>query len=116
MLRTEIAMKILYLIAGLCAVQFAGPAMADSFNLDVRQDVVQIMDLDLSKATDIAKLDRRIFKVASSLCQSPSFKDALGQKKFKKCRDEARASATEQRSSKIALAQSQNAIVNTFIR
>ena len=109
-------MKILYLIAGLSAVQFSGSAMAEPYVPDIRQEVVQTMDLDLSKTTDIARLDRRIFKVASSLCQPPSFKDALGLKKFKICRDEARASATEQRLSKIALAQGRNAMLNTFKR
>ena len=109
-------MKILYLIAGLCAVHFAGSAMAEPYILDIRQEVVQTMDLDLSKTADIAKLDRRIFKAASSVCQPPSFKDAEGQKKFKKCRDEARTSATEQRLSKIGLAHSRNAMADTLKR
>jgi UrcA family protein len=107
-------MKTLYLIVALNAVQFASPVMANSSDLYTRRGVVQTTGLNLSSEADVRTLDRRILRVASSLCQSPSFADALGQKKFKKCRDDARAAAAEQRLSAIARARRQNAAVDTF--
>jgi UrcA family protein len=107
-------MRTLYLIVVLNAVQFAGPALANSSDQDIRRGVVQTAGLDLSSEAGVRTLDRRILQAASSLCGSPSFADALGQKKFRKCRDDARAAVAEQRSSAIARARRQSAAVDTF--
>jgi UrcA family protein len=110
----EIVMRTLYLIVALNAVQFAGPALANSSDQDTRRGVAQTAGLDLSSEAGVRTLDRRILRAASSLCQSPSFADALGQKKFEKCRDKARASAAEQRLSAITRARARNAAVDIF--
>ena len=99
-------MKSFALIAAATlATALAAPATPASAQIGAPEPVtVRIADLDLSTARDRAALDLRLLRAARTACGTPSPADPHGARDRDACVTEARAAASAQVQSAIALA------------
>lgn len=87
-------MTRLLLIAALAASSSAAPALAQADN---RAVVVNRADLDLTRSSDVARLDARIARAAYTACGAPSPTDLVARNEHPRCVQEAVAAARIQR-------------------
>jgi UrcA family protein len=75
--------------------------------------VVSHADLDLRKATDIRRLDRRIAHAAQDACAPRVSPDPAGMAKARRCRTATIAAATSQRDALVTTARADVAVAST---
>lgn len=95
-------MKTLFLAALVAATVSIVPATAET--ITVTRPVAHA-DLDLSRARDVHRLDRRIAVAAGEACGSASSFDLAGQHEAQRCRVATIAAATRSRDALIASAR-----------
>jgi len=96
---------ILAVGAALAALSFT-PAVAQSLSgarTEVVSYVVRYNDLDLTKATDLRKLDRRIALAINEACGTASDADPTGKNDIRRCRVDTRINLAAERARAIAL-------------
>lgn len=96
-------MKPILLLAALAAAPNFAPALAQAPAAD-RTQVVSYADLDLSRAADVRKLDRRIRAAVAEVCGTASAADPEGQNEVRRCRILTRESLSTVRQTAIASA------------
>lgn len=95
-------MKRLFLLAALVAASAFAPASAQG-PAD-RTQAVSYADLDLSRASDVRTLDRRIRAAVAEVCGTASSADPKGRNEVRRCRTLTRESLAGVRAMAIASA------------
>lgn len=100
-------MKTLFPIAVFAAIALTvSPAQAaDPAPAAARTVVVRTADLDLSRPSGVATLDRRIAGAVRAACDAASDLDLVGSNRVSKCRTETMKSVAAQRDEAIAAAR-----------
>ena len=104
MKRTPIVMPMLLLMS----VSLVGAARADATPRTgggPRTEQVGYGDLDLSRASGVEALDRRISQAVDRVCRSSGVRDINTQMAERQCRFQARRAAIAQRNHALALAR-----------
>ena len=83
----------------------ADAAVARPSSGDQRSTLVRYGDLDLADPAGVATLDRRLEAAVSRICSPADSGDLISQREVRRCRAEARLSATSQRTHAIASAE-----------
>ena len=91
------------LVAAFAATLFVvpGPARAQA----PAASTVSFADLDLARASDVARLDRRIAIAVRAACGDPAPYDLKGRKALRRCQAATHAAALPQRDAAIASAR-----------
>ena len=96
-------MKKMLMLAALVAAPAFAPALAQGPAAD-RTQVVSHADLDLARAGDVRKLDRRINSAVNHVCGTASSADPAGKNEVRRCRVLTRESLAAERGTAIAAA------------
>ncbi|MEG3123421.1 UrcA family protein [Sphingomonas sp. GB1N7] len=95
-------MKIAFTLAALAAATLVTPAFGQEIAPATRSQIVHHADLDLRRAADIRRLDRRIGIAVRAACGTASDLDLAGQNEVTRCRKDTDAMLSARRAQAIA--------------
>jgi UrcA family protein len=94
--------RIVIIAAALLAAPLATPASAEPVE---RTQIVSYSDLDLSRSSDVRRLDGRIGRAISQVCGTASEADLEGRNEVRRCRALVRESLSAERDQALAAAR-----------
>ena len=98
-------MKKMLTLAAFAAALLVAPASAQPGSTPSPTQTVSYADLDLSRSSDVERLDRRIARAAQAACGPVSSSDPRGKIEARRCRAQAQQAAALQRDRAIASAE-----------
>lgn len=98
-------MKIALTLAALAAETLVTPAFGQDIAPPPRTQIVRHADLDLRRAADIRRLDRRIAIAVRAACGTASDLDLAGRNAVTRCRKDTEAALSARRAQAIAAAK-----------
>ncbi|KQS04112.1 hypothetical protein ASG11_07515 [Sphingomonas sp. Leaf357] len=98
-------MKIVFTLAAVVAGTLVTPAFGQEITPAPRSQIVRHADLDLRRASDIRRLDRRIGIAVRAACGTASDLDLAGQNAVTRCRKDTEAMLSARRARAIATAK-----------
>jgi UrcA family protein len=94
--------RIVIIAAALLAAPLATPASAEPVE---RTQIVSYSDLDLSRSSDVRRLDGRIGRAIAQVCGTASETDLEGRNEVRRCRALVRESLSAERDQALAAAR-----------